>query len=173
MLDKNPSYIVVLDQGSRGGPPIINSQSTKSLLIDHHLSDEFPERAVVRDFPKPTLMNSQLIHLQVVSGCHCPPVPTTSLLTYEICKTLHPTIEPDCGYLCAIGTHGDLGNTLKWQPPFPDMSQTFKLHTKKAINDCVSLINARKSWLINISLAVIDAIQHGGLLPMMLRALGM
>ena len=54
-----------------------------------------------------------------------------------------------------MGTHGDLGTSLKWKPPFPDMSETFKLHTKKAINDAVSLINARKSiagvsgaWLI-------------------------
>lgn len=51
------------------------------------------------------------------------------------------------GYLCAIGTHGDLGNTLKWLPPFPDMTETFKKHTKKLINDCVSFINARKSQL--------------------------
>ena len=44
-----------------------------------------------------------------------------------------------------MGTHGDLGNTLKWKPPFPDMTEVFKTHTKKAINDAVALINARKS----------------------------
>jgi hypothetical protein len=65
-------------------------------------------------------------------------------MVYEICKALHPDISRDYGYLCAIGTHGDLGNTLKWQYPFPDMSETFKTHTKKTINDCVSYINARK-----------------------------
>lgn len=43
-----------------------------------------------------------------------------------------------------MGTHGDLGNTLKWKPPFPDMTKVFKTHTKKAINDAVALINARK-----------------------------
>ncbi|KAL9073494.1 MAG: hypothetical protein Q9161_002915 [Pseudevernia consocians] len=41
-----------------------------------------------------------------------------------------------------MGTHGDLGNTLKWKPPFPDMTEVFKTHTKKAINDAVALINA-------------------------------
>ncbi|KAL8670697.1 MAG: hypothetical protein Q9168_004785 [Polycauliona sp. 1 TL-2023] len=41
-----------------------------------------------------------------------------------------------------MGTHGDLGNTLKWNPPFPDMKEVFKTHTKKAINDAVSLLNA-------------------------------
>ncbi|PQE13344.1 dhh family protein [Rutstroemia sp. NJR-2017a BVV2] len=124
MLEKKPSYVIVLDQGSRGGPPVIDSKDTKSLIIDHHFSDEFPQDATV------------------VSGCHSPPVPTTALMTYEICKELHPDIAKQCGYLCAIGTHGDLGNTLKWLPPFPDMKETFKTHTKKLINDCVSFINA-------------------------------
>lgn len=46
--------------------------------------------------------------------------------------------------MCAMGTHGDLGNTLKWAPPFPDMKEVFKIYTKKSINDAVSLLNARK-----------------------------
>ncbi|KUJ14689.1 DHH family protein-like protein [Mollisia scopiformis] len=124
MQEKKPSYVIVLDQGSRGGPPVIDNPDVRSIIIDHHLSDEFPKDA------------------QVVSACHCPPVATTSLLIYEICKELDPDIASECGYLCAIGTHGDLGNTLKWLPPFPDMAETFKRHTKKLINDCVSFINA-------------------------------
>jgi hypothetical protein len=83
--------------------------------------------------------------LQIVSACHYPPVATTSLTTYEICKELDPDISQECAYLCAIGTHGDLGNTLKWEPPFPDMAETFKKHTKKAIDNCVSYLNARMS----------------------------
>ena len=79
-----------------------------------------------------------------MSACHYPPVATSALLTYEICKTLHPDIASSCAFLCAMGTHGDLGTTLKWKPPFPDMADTFKLYSKKAINDAVSLINARK-----------------------------
>lgn len=81
---------------------------------------------------------------QVVSACHFPPVATSSLLAYEICKDLHPDIEETCGFNCAMGTHGDLGNTLKWKNHFPDMAQVFKTHTKKAINDAVALINARE-----------------------------
>ena len=80
---------------------------------------------------------------QVVSACHYPPVATSSLLTYEICRPLHPDVEAQCGYLCAMGTHGDLGNTLKWRSPFPDMTEVFKSFSKKTINDAVSLINAR------------------------------
>ncbi len=119
-----PKYIIVVDQGSRSAPPVVDSADTKALIIDHHLSDDFPKNATV------------------VSACHYPPVATSALLTYEICKPLHPDIVASCGFLCAMGTHGDLGNTLKWKPPFPDMTETFKTHTKKAINDAVALVNA-------------------------------
>lgn len=48
MLAKDPKYIIVVDQGSRAAPPVVDSANTKSLIIDHHLSDEFPESATVR-----------------------------------------------------------------------------------------------------------------------------
>ncbi|KAL8898246.1 MAG: hypothetical protein Q9192_002167 [Flavoplaca navasiana] len=121
---KEAKYIIVVDQGSRPAPPVVDDPDVKSLIIDHHLSDEFPKNA------------------QIVSACHYPPVATSALLTYEICKPLHPDIASSCGYLCVMGTHGDLGNTLRWDPPFPDMKEVFKTHTKKAINDAVSLLNA-------------------------------
>jgi nanoRNase/pAp phosphatase (c-di-AMP/oligoRNAs hydrolase) len=124
MLEKQPGYIVILDQGSREAPPVVDDENVKSLILDHHLSDAFPKGATV------------------VSACHFPPVATTSLLTYEICKPLHPDIASSCAYLACIGTHGDLGNTLKWNSPFPDMTETFKQHTKKSINEAVSLLNA-------------------------------
>ncbi|KAI4202478.1 MAG: hypothetical protein LQ350_002561 [Teloschistes chrysophthalmus] len=124
MKAKNPKYIIVVDQGSRAAPSVVESSDVKSLIIDHHLSDEFPNGAMV------------------VSACHYPPVATSALLTYEICKNLHPDIASLCGYLCAMGTHGDLGNTVKWKPPFPDMTEVFKTHTRKAISTAVSLLNA-------------------------------
>ncbi len=143
MQNKNPKFIIVLDQGSRGGSPVIDGQNAKSLIIDHHLSDEFPNNATVSCYL--SNVTTCLTNFRIVSACHYPPVATTSLITYEICKELDPEIASDCGYLCAIGTHGDLGNTLKWLPPFPDMTETFKQHTKKLINECISYINARKS----------------------------
>lgn len=126
MASHDPQYIFVLDQGSRKGPPVIEKPH-KALVIDHHhaLDDDFPEGAT---------------H---VTACHSPPVATSSLLTYLICRDLQPDDVPKaCDWLCAMGTHGDLGNTLKWEPPFPDMRDTFKQYTKKAINEAVSLINA-------------------------------
>ena len=47
MKEKDPEYVVVLDQGSRPGPPIVDGPDVKCLLIDHHLSDEFPDNALV------------------------------------------------------------------------------------------------------------------------------
>jgi len=48
MLEKDPSFIIVLDQGSRGSPPVVDNNQVRSIVIDHHLSDEFPESARVR-----------------------------------------------------------------------------------------------------------------------------
>ena len=47
MGEKEPKYLIVVDQGSRPGPPVIDSSDAKSLLVDHHLSDEFPKNALV------------------------------------------------------------------------------------------------------------------------------
>ncbi|KAH9908501.1 DHH phosphoesterase [Xylariomycetidae sp. FL2044] len=125
MAAHKPDYVIVLDQGSRKGPPVIDGPH-KALVVDHHwaLEDDFPEGA------------------EHVTACDSPPVATSSLLTYHICRPLHDDVANSCDWLCAMGTHGDLGNTLKWEPPFPDMKATFKAYTKKAINDAVSLINA-------------------------------
>ena len=47
MMDKKPRYIIVLDQGSRGGRSIIDDPEARSIVIDHHLSDDFPKDAEV------------------------------------------------------------------------------------------------------------------------------
>jgi hypothetical protein len=129
-----PSYIFVLDQGSRKGPALIDLPHT-CLIIDHHFAEEggFPAGA------------------EYVTAHDCPPVATSALLTYHICLPLHPSLNATISWLCALGTHGDLGTTLKWQPPFPDMTATFKQHSKKSINDAVALVNApRRSAAYNV-----------------------
>lgn len=121
----NPEYVFVIDQGSRPGPPIVDVPHT-GLVIDHHFAtpSDFPERS------------------NHVTACHSPPVATSALLTYHICETLHPEVASKCDWLCVVGTHGDLGTTLKWSDPFPDMTSTFKKYKKKVLNDVVSLVNA-------------------------------
>lgn len=131
-----PGYIFVLDQGSVACPRLV--KESKTIVIDHHhaLEDDRPEDALL------------------VTACDYPPVATTSLLTYLICRELDERVAGKCDWLCVMGTHGDLGNTLKWEPPFPDMKSTFKTYTKKALNDAVSLINApRRTASFNVPAA--------------------
>jgi len=67
---------------------------------------------------------------------------------------LHPSVAEQCGWLCAVGTQGDLGNTIKWESPFPDLRTTFKTYTKKAVADAVSLLNApRRTATYDVSSA--------------------
>ncbi|KAF2002462.1 DHH phosphoesterase [Amniculicola lignicola CBS 123094] len=148
---KSPAYLFVLDQGSRKTPPLIDS-SHKCLIIDHHFAEEggFPQG------------------VDYVTAHDCPPVATSALLTYHICLPLHPDLGEKISWLAALGTHGDLGGTLKWQPPFPDMTATFKEHPKKAIMDAVALVNApRRSSAYNVEdawEAVLSATSPGSLL---------
>ncbi|KAF5989077.1 dhh family [Fusarium coicis] len=121
----NPSYIIVLDQGSWKSEPVIDSPH-RALVIDHHLAedDDHPEGAIL------------------VTANKCPPIATSSLLTYLICRGLHERVEESCGWLCVMGTHGDLGNAIKWRPPFPNMQATFGTHNRTTINNSAKLINA-------------------------------
>lgn len=122
----NPAYIFVLDQGSRQSPPLVSDPDVRSLVIDHH-------HATPKDFPA----NSS--H---VTACDSPPVATSSLLTYTLCLPLHESVHSQTAWLTIVGTHGDLGTTLKWLPPFPDMAEPLKQYKKKTLNDVVSLVNA-------------------------------
>jgi len=126
MAAHSPAYIFVLDQGSRQSPPLVPDPNTTSLIIDHH-------HATNLDFPADS---------SHVTACNSPPVATSALLTYHICTPLHPSVPSLTAWLAIVGTHGDLGTTLKWQPPFPDMAETFKIHKKGTLNNVVSLINA-------------------------------
>lgn len=125
MAAQKPSYIFVLDQGSRPSPPLIPTPHT-AVVIDHHF-------ASLTDKPEGSIL---------VNASHSPPVATSSLLTYTICAPLHASIPSTCGYLCALGTFADLGNSIKWSPPFPDLNTTIKANTKKAITDAIAMLNA-------------------------------
>ena len=125
MASYQPQFIFVLDQGSRPGPPVIDDEH-EAFIVDHHYATE-------EDFPKGAAH---------VTACHSPPVATSSLLTYLICQPLHAQVQERCNWLCVVGTHGDLGNTIKWESPFPDMKECMKKYTKKVLNDVVSLVNA-------------------------------
>lgn len=48
MKAQDPKYIIIVDQGSRPAPSVVDTPGVKCLIIDHHLSDEFPRDAMVR-----------------------------------------------------------------------------------------------------------------------------
>ncbi|TBU22089.1 DHH phosphoesterase [Dichomitus squalens] len=129
------SYVIVTDQGSRGGRSIADDPETKTLVIDHHWSTEFPEGAVA------------------CSAAQCPPVATSSTLAYEVCLPLvhgggdgtrnaAGVLRERMAWLCAMGTMGDLGTGFKWESPFPDMRDCLKTWTKKAFGEAIGLVNA-------------------------------
>ena len=106
------------------------ASNAEVLIIDHHLSTEFPQDAVT------------------CSACNHLPVATTSLLTYVV---IHPFLaeadaetKEECGWLAVLGVKGDLGE-YKWDPPFPASlhDHVTKTYTKKALSEAVSLLNAR------------------------------
>lgn len=83
--------------------------------------------------------------MQVASAYGHEPVATTSLLAYVLCHDLHPTLEEKVAWLGVLGTFGDLGSSVKWHDPFPDMNAAIKQHGGKTkFSQAVSLINARE-----------------------------
>ncbi|EIW65385.1 DHH phosphoesterase, partial [Trametes versicolor FP-101664 SS1] len=122
-------FIIITDQGSRGGPPIVDDPAARTLIVDHHSSTEFPCGATA------------------CSAAQCLPVATSATLAYALCV---PLLAESAGaglrdrldYLCAMGTMGDLGTGFKWAPPFPDMRECFKKWTKKVLGEAVALVNA-------------------------------
>ena len=75
MTGKNPKFVIVLDHGSRKAPPVVSDQGAKVLIMDHHLSDEFPEGSEV----------CQLSGL--VRAC-------TDIFRWCLLATIHPSLQP-------------------------------------------------------------------------------
>ncbi len=45
-------------------------------------------------------------------------------------------------YVAVLGTMGDLGVNVDWDPPFPDLTQEIKKWTKKRLSTTIALLNA-------------------------------
>ena len=133
--------VIILDQGSRPGQPLVRPSATnaplRTLIIDHHMSDSWPEEA------------------QVLSACHSPPISTSSLLTYLTCAPLHPDLPQATMWYSALGVFGDLGpSEIKWgdassewpaSSEMTEIGEEIKRTGKKALNSAVGAINARVS----------------------------
>lgn len=91
------------------------------------------------------------MYMQVASAFGHEPVATTSLLAYVLCHDMHPTLKDKVAWLGVLGTFGDLGSSVKWQDPFPDMTPAIKQHGGKTkFSQAVSLINARELHFLRL-----------------------
>lgn len=133
--------VIILDQGSRPGPPLIRKSHVKTddlrtVILDHHMSTSWPEEA------------------EVVTACHSPPIATTSLLTYLTCAQLHPDIPKLTMWYAILGVFGDLSpSEINWGDPnseWPasqemiDLGVEVKRIGKKPLSTAVGAMNARE-----------------------------
>ncbi|KAI0344372.1 DHH phosphoesterase [Trametopsis cervina] len=125
-----PQYVIVVDQGSRRGDPLVRGKGTRTLLVDHHWTnsdDDFPQGALI------------------LSAARHPPVATSSALAYMLCRPFVPSQRRDgIDYLCVMGTYGDLGASFVFGPGWPneEIQACIRRCTKKALLNGVVLLNA-------------------------------
>ncbi|WWC85785.1 uncharacterized protein L201_000652 [Kwoniella dendrophila CBS 6074] len=123
--------VIVLDQGSRPGrsivPPLPDQKEKRVLVVDHHMSDEWPEGS------------------QVLTACRSSPIATAALLTYLLVRDLHEKVHEEEAWRAVVGVIGDLGTSVpKWGiAPWPsELGTTFKRLGSKAFSEAVSGVNA-------------------------------
>lgn len=130
--------VIIVDQGSRPSPPLIRQHEAgaqvKTLILDHHMSDTFPEEA------------------EILSACRSSPISTSSLLSYICCLPLHPSIAAATAWYCILGVFGDLSPTeINWGSPkseWPDSKEMIELGEevkrigKSSLTSAVGAINA-------------------------------
>lgn len=135
-------WIIVLDQGSRNGPPLVpgaengwkyeHVEAVRTMVVDHHwLAEGEPG-------PEGCLM---------LNACHHKPVATASLLTWVLCRPLWSEETAELAqdridYVAVLGTMGDLSVNVEWDPPFPDLTCEVKKWTKKRLGSAIALLNA-------------------------------
>ncbi|GAA6062520.1 hypothetical protein JCM10212_001570 [Sporobolomyces blumeae] len=126
-----PTRAIVLDQGSRPGPPLFPPDKVDTLLIDHHQSLEFPES------------------IRVLTASQSEPVATTSILTYLLCCTIDRSTRDDreSAMGALLGLYGDLGsgkiNLSDPDLPWPWWLASWeKTLTKTKLSKATALLNA-------------------------------
>lgn len=112
-----PDRLFLLDLGSQPDPVL---PGVPTCFVDHHRPGGVP--------PGDTL----------VSAYAWEPIPTTSLLTWELFATL--TDVADLDWVAAMGLIGDLGDAA----PFPMLAEAKKRYTAKYLKEAVALLNAAR-----------------------------
>lgn len=116
--EMNPDLCIVLDMGSRDTRP--SPEGIPTVVVDHHVPRGKPD---VDAF---------------ISGLGQDPVPSASLLTYELFQNL--TRISDLDWVAALGIAADY--TI--DAPFDMLKTSRKKYGRKNIVDAVSLVNSAK-----------------------------
>ncbi|CBQ69618.1 conserved hypothetical protein [Sporisorium reilianum SRZ2] len=140
MAEYAAKWIIVLDQGSRNGPPLVpgaehgwksdHPDAVRTMVVDHHWlpqGDPGPEGCLM------------------LNACHHKPVATASLLTWVLCRPLwceEQLAQDQIDYVAVLGTMGDLSVNVDWSAPFPDLTPEVKKWTKKRLGSTIALLNA-------------------------------
>lgn len=128
-----PAAVILLDQGSRPGPPLLgHGDTTPVLVIDHHFLKSGETG------PRGSFM---------LNSCHSLPAATSSLLCWCLCRPMwsaeaEQKAQDEIDWLAVLGTVGDLNFNVAWDPPWPDLSPQVKKWTKKRISTAIALLNA-------------------------------
>jgi hypothetical protein len=138
---RNVSHVIVLDQGSRASPPLVGTDA-KTLIVDHHAATSFPEGAAV------------------VNACNHPPIATSSLLTYVICKPLHAAVSAKTAWLALMGIVGDLSSRAPLGPPYPAELAAAKKGNTAHLGKLVPLLNAPRRTPESNTLDAWELLQH-------------
>jgi single-stranded-DNA-specific exonuclease len=115
--ETNPDRLFVMDLGSQEHQVI---PGVPTCFIDHH----HPEGVPAGD--------------TLISAYTWDPVPNTSLLIWELCRSLVDI--SDLEWIAAIGTVSDLGD----RAPFELLASAKKKYTAKYLKEATSLINASR-----------------------------
>lgn len=142
----NARWIIVLDQGSVPGPPLVpggelgwdsdDERAIRTMILDHHHVSDLDN-----DCPQGALL---------VNASQHNPVCTSALLAWCICRPLWPQGQDggqSIDYLALIGTCGDLSVNVPWDEPWPDFEPELKRWGKSRIGQVIAMINARESVL--------------------------
>src|SRR6185503_10280134 len=111
-----PDKLFLFDLGSRGE----TIADVPTCIIDHHHPDGVPPNA------------------KLISAYGWSPIPNTSLLTFDLCRSL--TNIDDLDWIAAIGAISDLGE----RAPFAVVAEAKKRYTAKALKEVTTLVNAAR-----------------------------
>lgn len=115
LRDIAPNRLFVLDLGSRAEPIL---EGVPTCFIDHHR----PENLGAGD--------------SLISGYDWDPAPNTSLLSWEMSRTISDVSDLD--WIAAVGILSDLGD----RAPFPLLAQASRTYSAGALKEATVLVNA-------------------------------